>query len=72
MRGSGLTVAVMFGMVFMVGLAATFTVSIGTVVKSQFGAPNAMAQLGTCGCAYAACFLAFRIHGYMPNFKLLS
>ena len=24
-----------------------------------------------CGCAYAECFRAFRIHGYMPNFKLL-
>lgn len=24
-----------------------------------------------CGCKYAECFRAFRIHGYMPNFKLL-
>ena len=24
-----------------------------------------------CGCEYAECFRAFRIHGYMPDFKLL-
>lgn len=24
-----------------------------------------------CGCAFAECFRAFRIHGYMPDFKLL-
>ena len=24
-----------------------------------------------CGCKYAECFRAFRIHGYMPDFKLL-
>lgn len=47
MRGRSLTIAVMFGMVFMVGFVTMFTGSIGTVVKSQFGASNAMAQLGT-------------------------
>lgn len=47
MQKNVLTIAVMFGMVFMVGFVTMFTGSIGTVVKSQFGASNAMAQLGT-------------------------
>ena len=53
-----LTIAVMFGMVFMVGFVTMFTGSLAAVVKAQFGASNALSQFGS-----SANFLAYFFMG---------
>ena len=58
MRGNRLTVAVMFGMVFMVGFVTMFTGPLAAVVKAQFGASNALSQFGS-----SANFLAYLFMG---------
>ena len=58
MKGSRLTVAVMFGMVFMVGFVTMFTGPLAAVVKAQFGASNALSQFGS-----SANFLAYLFMG---------
>jgi FHS family L-fucose permease-like MFS transporter len=56
--GNRLTVAVMFGMVFMVGFVTMFTGPLAAVVKAQFGASNALSQFGS-----SANFLAYLFMG---------
>ena len=58
MKGSRLTIAVMFGMVFMVGFVTMFTGPLAAVVKAQFGASNALSQFGS-----SANFLAYLFMG---------
>lgn len=58
MRKNGLTIAVMFGMVFMVGFVTMFTGPLAAVVKAQFGASNALSQFGS-----SANFLAYLFMG---------
>ena len=53
-----LTIAVMFGMVFMVGFVTMFTGPLAAVVKAQFGASNALSQFGS-----SANFLAYLFMG---------
>ena len=57
-KGNRLTVAVMFGMVFMVGFVTMFTGPLAAVVKAQFGASNALSQFGS-----SANFLAYLFMG---------
>lgn len=57
-KGSKLTIAVMFGMVFMVGFVTMFTGPLAAVVKAQFGASNALSQFGS-----SANFLAYLFMG---------
>jgi len=56
--GNKLTIAVMFGMVFMVGFVTMFTGPLAAVVKTQFGASNALSQFGS-----SANFLAYLFMG---------
>jgi hypothetical protein len=42
-----LPIVVMFLLFFMIAFVTNFAGSMGVIVKSQFGASNAMAQLGT-------------------------
>ena len=58
MKGNKLTIAVMFGMVFMVGFVTMFTGPLAAVVKAQFGASNALSQFGS-----SANFLAYLFMG---------
>ena len=58
MKGNRLTVAVMFGLVFMVGFVTMFTGPLAAVVKAQFGASNALSQFGS-----SANFLAYLFMG---------
>ena len=58
MKGNRLTIAVMFGMVFMVGFVTMFTGPLAAVVKAQFGASNALSQFGS-----SANFLAYLFMG---------
>ena len=58
MRKNTLTIAVMFGMVFMVGFVTMFTGPLAAVVKAQFGASNALSQFGS-----SANFLAYLFMG---------
>ena len=58
MKGSRLTIAVMFGMVFMVGFVTMFTGPLAAVMKAQFGASNALSQFGS-----SANFLAYLFMG---------
>ena len=58
MKGSRLTIAVMFGMVFMVGFVTMFTGPLAAVVKAQIGASNALSQFGS-----SANFLAYLFMG---------
>ena len=58
MRKNSLTIAVMFGMVFMVGFVTMFTGPLAAVVKAQFGASNALSQFGS-----SANFLAYLFMG---------
>lgn len=58
MKGNRLTIAVMFGMVFMVGFVTMFTGPLAAVVKTQFGASNALSQFGS-----SANFLAYLFMG---------
>ena len=58
MKGNRLAIAALFGMVFMVGFVTMFTGSIGTVVKTQFAASNALSQFGA-----SANFLAYLFMG---------
>ena len=58
MKGNRLTIAVMFGMVFMVGFVTMFTGPLAAVVKAQFGASNALSQFGA-----AANFIAYLFMG---------
>ena len=58
MRSNRLTIAVMFGMVFMVGFVTMFTGPLAAVVKAQFGASNALSQFGS-----SANFLAYLFMG---------
>ena len=53
-----LTIAVMFGMVFMVGFVTMFTGPLAAVMKAQFGASNALSQFGS-----SANFLAYLFMG---------
>ena len=53
-----LTIAVMFGLVFMVGFVTMFTGPLAAVVKTQFGASNALSQFGS-----SANFLAYLFMG---------
>ncbi len=57
-KGNKLTIAVMFGMVFMVGFVTMFTGPLAAVVKTQFGASNALSQFGS-----SANFLAYLFMG---------
>ena len=57
-KGNRLTIAVMFGMVFMVGFVTMFTGPLAAVVKAQFGASNALSQFGS-----SANFLAYLFMG---------
>lgn len=57
-KGNKLTIAVMFGMVFMVGFVTMFTGPLAAVMKAQFGASNALSQFGS-----AANFLAYLFMG---------
>ena len=57
-KGNKLTIAVMFGMVFMVGFVTMFTGPLAAVVKAQFGASNALSQFGS-----SANFLAYLFMG---------
>ena len=58
MKGSRLTITVMFGMVFMVGFVTMFTGPLAAVMKAQFGASNALSQFGS-----SANFLAYLFMG---------
>lgn len=58
MRSNRLTMAVMFGMVFMVGFVTMFTGPLAAVMKAQFGASNALSQFGS-----SANFLAYLFMG---------
>ena len=58
MKRNRLTIAVMFGMVFMVGFVTMFTGPLAAVVKAQFGASNALSQFGS-----SANFLAYLFMG---------
>ena len=66
MRKDKLTIAVMFGMVFMVGFVTMFTGPLAAVMKAQFGASNALSQFGS-----SATFLAYLFMG-MPCGMLLK
>ena len=66
MRSNKLTIAVMFGMVFMVGFVTMFTGPLAAVVKAQFGASNALSQFGS-----SANFLAYLFMG-MPCGMILK
>ena len=57
-KGNKLTIAVMFGMVFMVGFVTMFTGPLAAVMKAQFGASNALSQFGS-----SANFLAYLFMG---------
>ena len=57
-KGDKLTIAVMFGMVFMVGFVTMFTGPLAAVMKAQFGASNALSQFGS-----SANFLAYLFMG---------
>jgi len=57
-KGNRLTIAVMFGMVFMVGFVTMFTGPLAAVMKAQFGASNALSQFGS-----SANFLAYLFMG---------
>ena len=46
-KGNVLAIAVMFMLFFMIALVTNFAGSMGVIVQNQFGASNAMAQLGT-------------------------
>ena len=65
-KGNRLTIAVMFGMVFMVGFVTMFTGPLAAVVKAQFGASNALSQFGS-----SANFLAYLFMG-LPCGMLLK
>ena len=58
MKSNKLTIAVMFGMVFMVGFVTMFTGPLAAVVKAQFGASNALSQFGS-----SANFMAYLFMG---------
>ncbi len=58
MKGRSLTIAVMFGMLFMIGFVTMFTGPLAVVVKAQFGASNALSQFGS-----SANFLAYLFMG---------
>lgn len=58
MKGNRLTLAAMFGLVFMVGFVTMFTGPLAAVVKTQFGASNALSQFGS-----SANFLAYLFMG---------
>ena len=51
-------IGVMFLLFFMIAFVTNFAVSMGVIVKGQFGASNAMAQLGT-----LANFIAYAFMG---------
>ena len=53
-----LPIVVMFLLFFMIAFVTNFAGSMGVIVKSQFGASNAMAQLGT-----LANFIAYAVMG---------
>lgn len=53
-----LTIAVMFGMLFMSGFVTMFTGPLAAVMKTQFGASNALSQFGS-----SANFLAYLFMG---------
>ena len=46
-KGNVLAIAVMFMLFFMIAFVTNFAGSMGVIVQNQFGASNAMAQLGT-------------------------
>ena len=46
-KSNVLAIAVMFMLFFMIAFVTNFAGSMGVIVKNQFGASNAMAQLGT-------------------------
>ena len=46
-KGNVLAIAVMFMLFFMIAFVKNFEGSMGVIVQNQFGASNAMAQLGT-------------------------
>ena len=57
-KGNVLAIAVMFMLFFMIAFVTNFAGSMGVIVKGQFGASNAMAQLGT-----LANFIAYAFMG---------
>ena len=46
-KSNVLAIAVMFMLFFMIAFVTNFAGSMGVIVQNQFGASNAMAQLGT-------------------------
>ncbi|NLX41272.1 MAG: MFS transporter, partial [Bacteroidales bacterium] len=42
-----LPIAIMFSLFFMIAFVTNFAGSMGVIVKNQFGASNALSQLGT-------------------------
>ena len=57
-KSSILPIVVMFLLFFMIAFVTNFAGSMGVIVKTQFGASNAMAQLGT-----LANFIAYAVMG---------
>lgn len=57
-KGNGMAIAVMFMLFFMIAFVTNFAGSMAIIAKGQFGASNAMAQLGT-----LANFLAYAFMG---------
>ena len=57
-KSNMLPIVVMFLLFFMIAFVTNFAGSMGVIVKTQFGASNAMAQLGT-----LANFIAYAVMG---------
>ena len=57
MQKERLTIAVMFGLVFMVGFVTMFTGPLAAVMKAQFGASNALSQFGSAANFFAYLFM---------------
>ena len=64
-NGNVFAIGVMFLLFFMIAFVTNFAGSMGVIVKNQFGASNAMAQLGT-----LANFIAYAFLGLPAGFLL--
>ena len=61
-KSNVLVIAVMFLLFFMIAFVTNFAGSMGVIVKTQFGASNALSQLGT-----LANFIAYACFGIPPS-----